>query len=417
MSNATHIAPLRVVIVGGGIAAIETALAVHDLAEARLRVTLVAPQPDLLLAPLAVAVPFNRGHVEHVPLAAFMSARGGRFVLATADRVDPGHRTVTLSCGEIVDYDVLVLAHGAARVAAFEHGLTFGPDPRALTSVLMRLEQNRSRSVAFVVPAGCTWSLPLYELALMTARDVWAMNANPVDVHIVTPESQPLEIFGPEAGAAVAQLLDAARIVLHTGVRAEIGLAGQIETGDGPPIVVDEIVALPIHEGRPLDGVPCNVDGFIAVGDCGLVDGLDDVYAIGDATDRPIKHGGLACQQADVAAAHIAARAGASIDIPPLRQVLSGRLLTGTSDLFLRRAAGAPDGRASREQLSWSPAKVDGRYLAPYLVSSGLVKLPPRTAHPPPGIDVDVQLTWQQRRGPAVLGLSPLGPTTRAGAR
>ena len=91
----------------------------------------------------------------------------------------------------------------------------FGEHPRVLNGVLADLEQGWSRSVAFVVPRGCSWPLPLYELALMTARDVWAMNMDRVAMHLVTGELEPLGIFGAEASAVVADLLDAARITVH----------------------------------------------------------------------------------------------------------------------------------------------------------------------------------------------------------
>lgn len=318
MTEATRIAPLRVVIVGGGIAALEALLALHELAGARLRVTMIAPEPDFILRPMAVAAPFSRGHSDRLPLAQ------------------------------------------------------------------------------------------------VTAEDVWSMNMDRVEVHVLTPELEPLEIFGAKASAAVAELLDAARITVHRGVCAQIHHSGRIETGAGPQIVTDCVVALPVLEGPGLGGIPSTAHGFIPVDDAGLVDGLDSVYAVGDATDRPIKQGGLACQQADVTAAHIAARAGAGVDVPPLQQVLRGRLLTGTRDRFLRRAPGELEGSATHAPLWWPPAKVSGKYLSPYLVAKGVAALPLRAGHPGPGIDVHVPLTRQQKRvHEDILGLSPLGPIVR----
>jgi sulfide:quinone oxidoreductase len=46
------------------------------------------------------------------------------------------------------------------------------------------------------------------------------------------------------------------------------------------------------------------------------------VYAIGDMTNRPLKQGGLAAQQADVAAAAIGAAAGLTASSEPYRPVL-----------------------------------------------------------------------------------------------
>lgn len=162
-----------------------------------------------------------------------------------------------------------------------------------------------------------------------------------------------------------------------------------------------------------LPGVPSATLGFIPVDDAGRVDGLAGVYAARDATDRPVKQGGLACQQADVTAAHIAAGAGADVDVPPLAQVLRGRLLTGTRDRYLQRDPGRNAGSASNEPLWWTPTKVAGRYLSPYLIAKDVVHVQSRGGSSlPQGLDVDVPLTWQQKRASEILGLDPLGPMT-----
>ena len=73
------------------------------------------------------------------------------------------------------------------------------------------------RRVAFVVPAGSSWPLPLYELALMLAERAYSMCVD-LELHFVTPEAAPLALFGPEASREVAGLLTEAEIALHTGV-------------------------------------------------------------------------------------------------------------------------------------------------------------------------------------------------------
>ncbi|HVF79659.1 MAG TPA: FAD-dependent oxidoreductase [Solirubrobacteraceae bacterium] len=387
MTQSTSAAPLRVVIVGGGIAALEVVLALHDLAAEHLDVVLIAPEPDFTLRPAAVAAPFSRGHAARLPLTRVMAEHDGRFVRGAVARVDAAARTVTLTSGAVVTYDALVLAPGASAVPAFSRALTFGAHPRALNGILADLEEGWSRSVAFVVPPGCSWPLPIYELALMTAQEVWSMSAE-VAIHVVTPELAPLDIFGPEGSAAVAGLLDAAGITVHPGVEAQIHHTGRLDISGEAQLVVDCVVALPLLEGPRLSGIPCDADGFIAVDDVGLVHGLECVYAVGDATDRPIKQGGLACQQADVAAAHIAVRAGADIEIPPLQQVLRGRLMTGAGDQFLQGRE-----RASNEPLLWAPAKVSGEHISPYLIAQNVVDLPIRADASAPGVDVSASQT------------------------
>src|SRR5207244_528682 len=98
------------------------------------------------------------------------------------------------------------------------------------------------------------------------------------------------------------------------------------------------------------------------------VEGLDGVFAAGDATSGPIKQGGLAAQQADAAAIGIAALAGAPVARHNIEQVLRGVLLTDREPLFLRRDRGPINAQASSvNALWWPPSKVAAPYLAPYL--------------------------------------------------
>jgi len=95
------------------------------------------------------------------------------------------------------------------------------------------------------------------------------------------------------------------------------------------------VVALALLEGPRIAGLPSDAQGFIPVTELGEVRGLDRVYAARDATAYPIKHGGVAAQQADVVAAAIAARAGLTGDPQPLRPVIRGALLTGLGTRYL----------------------------------------------------------------------------------
>jgi sulfide:quinone oxidoreductase len=79
----------------------------------------------------------------------------------------------------------------------------------------------------------------------------------------------------------------------------------------------------------------------------------------------PLKEGGLGTQQADAAAASIAAQLGAAVEPQPFTAVLRGLLLTGVASAYLRSGNGEPE--VAFNPL-WSPtAKVAGRYIAPYL--------------------------------------------------
>jgi sulfide:quinone oxidoreductase len=92
------------------------------------------------------------------------------------------------------------------------------------------------------------------------------------------------------------------------------------------------------------------------------------VWAVGDVTARPLKQGGLAAQQADVAAGSIAAWMGGDVEPESYEPVLRGLLLTGGEPRFLRRSAVSTVPSAVSDRPMWSPAaKVAGRRLGPYL--------------------------------------------------
>ncbi len=361
----------RVVIVGGGVAALEAVLALHDLAPGRVDVTLLAPEDEFSLRPMSVAVPFDHGPVGTVALADVMAAHGGTFVQGAARAVDAAARIVRCPGGPDLPYDALLLAPGARTRPALPSGITFDAHaPGAVAAVAQAAALGWARTIAFVVPPGITWPVPLYELALMTAAQLGPQED--VALHLVTPEPRPLAVFGAAASAVLAQRLRDAPVAFHGGVRAHLVGDRELEIGAIMPLRADRIVALGVMDGPALDGVPHDEGGFIPVDDRGRVAGLPDVWAAGDGTDHPIKQGGLACQQADAIAAQLAAWAGADVTFRPAPAVLRAQLFTGTEDLFLRRTVGEEDGEAATTPPWDPPAKVVGRYLGPYLAEHGI---------------------------------------------
>ena len=146
------------------------------------------------------------------------------------------------------------------------------------------------------------------------------------------------------------------------------------------------MIALPALEGPGIAGLPSDAEGFIPIDERARVKGVEDVYAAGDGTTFPIKQGGLATQQADAAAEHIAARFGADIDPQPFHPVLRGMLLTGDDSLSLAHSltGGEGEGSASADYLWWPPHKVSGRYLAPWM-AGGVVRREPGATEPATG--------------------------------
>lgn len=368
-------APSRLLIVGGGPAALEGALAVQRLVGERFSITLLSDRDEFVYRPVSVAEPFGFASPERFSLREITADRGFGFHQGALKAVLPNERRVALTDGTTLSYDVLLLALGARPVEAVPGALMFrGPqDSARLRTALESLHSGAPLRVAFVAGPGTSWTLPLYEMALMTAR--WADDHDlAVEPWVVTYEHSPLGVFGETASAGVTDLLIDAGVRLWTGAFADCVEDGKLWISLEGGLPVDLAVALPRALGPAIRGLPADSDGFVGVDEHGRVAGLDAVYAAGDMTTRPLKQGGLATQQADAAAAAIAAAAGAAVEAQAYRPVLRAMLLTGGRPRYLRHAP-RDGGVLVDESPWWPPHKISGRELAPYLTAHADLRL------------------------------------------
>ena len=387
---------VKVLIAGGGVAALEAALALRALAVDRVSIELLAPEPQFSYRPLAVAQPFALGEVAQFDLGELAARVNAGFSLGALASVDAWAHEVHTLAGGTIRYDALLIACGAVPQPAVRGALTFrGPaDTAEIEQLLSEIEAGRVRRVAFAVPWGAAWSLPVYELALMTAAWVAQRGTRGVELSLVTPEEAPLHVFGLEASEAVLSLLGERGIAVHTHVYPSNFRDEQLILVPDGVVEADRVVALPRLEGQRIDGILQTRDGFIPVDTHGRVAGMSDVYAAGDITSFPIKQGGIAAQQADAVADAIAVAAGADILPSPFRPILRGLLLTGSEARYLRRDLARPGDAswASPEPLWWPPAKIAGRHLAPFLAAAAGAAFPSEVPEEPGGVLVEVEL-------------------------
>ncbi|HYI19144.1 MAG TPA: FAD-dependent oxidoreductase [Solirubrobacteraceae bacterium] len=368
----------RIVVAGGGVAALEALLALRELTGPRAALELIAPGTVMLLRPASVAEPFGLGGPPPVQLAEVAAYCGARLHSATLAGVRPAEHRATTASGVEIPYDHLVVAVGARKADAIPGAVPFGgpSDVPALTRLLEAAEAGDVRTIAFVAPSAGGWTLPVYELALMAAADLRARGAD-TGISVITAEPAPLWLFGESAGEAIAELLAARGIRLLHG-RATAFADGRVAMVEGQGHAAEAVVVIPPVQGPWIRDLAMDHQGFVKVDELGRVEDAEDVWAAGDATAFPIKQGGLACQQADTVATAIAAQLGAAAEPSPFRPVLRGLLLTGGAPLYLRaeldrrgavrrRGVTGLRGEVSTRALWWPPGKVAGRYLAPYL--------------------------------------------------
>ena len=364
----------RVLIAGGGIAALEAAIALHELAGDRAEVEMYSPREDFVYRPFAVAEPYGTSRPMRYDLAELAERCGAAFHRATIGSVDGSARRIRTHDGEEIAYDHLVIACGARLLAGVPGAVTFWgiPDDGRVQDVVRDLRERKLRRVAFTMPGGSTWALPAYELALLAESELSKQGVEGASLVVVTPEDAPLHLFGRAASERASELLAERGIELVSGAVPIDFEAGRLALSPRASVEADAVLSLPRMEGRRIGGVPHDLAGFVPVDGHGRVRGMQNVYAVGDVTSFPVKQGGIATQQADVAAEAIAADLGCEVSLQPFDPILRGVLWTGAEPLYLSGYLPGGHGETSSaaDEPPWEGAaegKIVSRYLTPFL--------------------------------------------------
>jgi sulfide:quinone oxidoreductase len=363
----------RVLIAGGGVAALEAAIALQDMAGERAEVTLCSPREDFVYRPFAVAEPYGASHAMRYDLRRLAERCGAAFRLAGIGSVDGEARRARTHDGDEIAYDHLLVASGTRLLAGVSGAVTFWgvPEDPKVNEVIGDLRAGRLGRVAFALPGGGSWTLPVYELALLAEREVSKAGLE-ARIAIVTPEEAPLGVLGRGASERVAELLASRGVEVVTHATPVKFVDGRLSFSPSGSVEADAVISLPRMEGRRIAGVPHDANGFIAVDAEARIAGMRDAFAAGDVTTFPVKQGGLATQQADVAAAQIAVALGCDVAAEPFDPVVRGVLWTGAEPLYLSGHLAGGRGEASRasEEAPWvggPEGKLVARYLMPFL--------------------------------------------------
>ncbi len=309
----------RVLIAGGGLAGVEAALCLRDLAADWVEVGLRDPRREFVFRPFAVGEPYGAARTFRCDRRQIAERCGASFHADGIVAVDAERRLAVTSGGERLPYDHLVLASGVRMLWAVPGAVTFWgvADEGQVGDVIGDLRAGALRRLVFTMPGGCGWTLPLYELALFGMTALSKAGIARTRITVVTPEDVPLELFGRRASGQMCRLLEERGIEVLAGVHPVRFDTGSLKVAPGEEIEADAVISLPRLEGRQIAGIPHDAGGFIRVDGQGRAIGLDRVYAAGDVTTFPVKQGGIATQQADLVAEAIVAEIGAGPNPQP----------------------------------------------------------------------------------------------------
>ncbi len=319
-----------ILVLGGGIGGMVAANEIRRQLPSTHRVVVVEKNAQHAFAPsfLWLMTGDREPHQIRRPLAGLLR-RGVELVQAEVLGIDPVRRTVSTSAAEIA-YDHLIVALGADLAPEAIPGLadasqtffTFEGATR-LRDTLKSLSGGRIAVVVSAMPYKCPGAP--HEGAMLIA-DYFRRRglSSKVEIHLFTPESQPMPVAGPQLGEAVRGMLHAKRIEFHPlhKLTSVDGGAREMSFDNGVRLGYDLLVAVPPHRAprAAVDAGLTNQTGWVPVDPRTLRTSQDGVYAIGDVTAIPIpgrwkpdvplmlpKAGVFAHAQAEVVAQRIAA--------------------------------------------------------------------------------------------------------------
>ncbi|MAG36892.1 MAG: hypothetical protein CL878_11715 [Dehalococcoidia bacterium] len=311
----------KIVVLGGGFGGLESAFYLKMRLHDRADITLVSDQDYFLFKPNTIYIPFGLDPEKlKIPLDGPTRRQGVSFLQTRAQEVDPIAKTVQLD-GQQLPYDFLIVATGAGMRAAEVPGLAehantiWTPEDmlrlrEAFTGLRTAAQRGEHRQVLFVVPPNNKCSGPLYEMVFML--DTWLRRQGArdlVDITWSTYETGYIQAFGPRLHEVVTGEFERRGISGHTQSVVERLKAGEAVYRDGQRLPFDLAISFPPYvSSTPFPGLPADERGFLQT-DLATrrIVGHDDIYAVGDAGDFPVKQAFLAFLQADAASEHVAA--------------------------------------------------------------------------------------------------------------
>lgn len=313
----------RIVLLGGGVGGsiVSNQLARQlksEIVHGEVEITVVNEsdvhvyQPLFLYMAFDQAVPADAQRPEQSVLN-----RHVKLVVGSADRVDRDKNAVIMSDGREIGYDYLVIATGSRPAPESIPGLVEGghifyteESALKLRDALLAFEGGRL-VVTVAVPHKCPVA-PL-EFTLMAQDWLNARGLGDKTQVVYTYPIGRLHSLEPVANWA-NEVFPHRHIETHTFFNAESVDPNKktITSMEGETLSYDLLVAIPPHTGQ-------EVIGRSGLGDAGnwiptnrhslLMEGSDNIYVLGDATNLPIsKAGSTAHFEADVVAANLVNR-------------------------------------------------------------------------------------------------------------
>lgn len=319
-----------IVVLGGGVGGLVAANELRRLVPSRHRIVLIERNPVHAFAPSFLWLMTGDRKPEKIttPLRSLLRP-GVEVIQASATTIDVAGRSVTTTA-QVVRFDYLILALGAELAPEMISGLAESAysfysfeEAQRLHAALTGFAGGKIALVVCSLPYKCPGAP--HEGAMLISDYFRRRKLHKeVEVHLYTPEPQPMPVAGPQLGEAVTTLLSSKGIAFHPlhRITSVSPKAHELSFDGKEPAHYDLLIAVPPHRPPPIarDAGLSNDAGWVPVDRATLKTTFENVYAIGDITAITIpgrwkpevplmlpKAGVFAHDQAAIVAARIAA--------------------------------------------------------------------------------------------------------------
>ena len=288
----------KALILGGGFAGIDSAI---HLRKEGYEVTLVSDREYFYIYPTSIWVATHKAAFEDVciDLKKLEKAHGFTLLADGVSQIEAKSKKVTLASGKIVDdYDYLIVAMGAGKMKhqGLENTLSICGAPEqsvAIRNALDTLVLKGGGKIAFgfggnpkdtsAVRGGPGFELLFNVDTMLRKKGI----RDKFELIMFAPMEKPGARLGEKSLAMMDKMFKRAGVTKHFGKKIKAFEANGIILEDESKIESDFTMFIPAGDGHAViktSDLPLNDAGFVQINDYCEVEGLEDVYAVGDCS-------------------------------------------------------------------------------------------------------------------------------------
>lgn len=286
----------KALVLGGGFAGVEAAI---DLKKAGFEVTLVSDRDYMYIYPISIWIPTKKKEFEDViiPLEKLSRAHGFELVVDRVEKIEAKAKSVQLASGMVLAGDYLLIAVGAGKMQheGMEHTLSICGEPTLSLEIRDRLDvlvKKGGGRLAFGFggnpkDTSAVRGGPGFEMMFNVHTYLKGLGIREkFELTFFAPMEKPGARMGEKSLVMMERMFASQNLNKRFGKRIKRFEADAVVFEDESRLESDLIVYIPANAGHPVlhaSDLPLSDAGFVKINDHCEVEGIEGVYAIGDA--------------------------------------------------------------------------------------------------------------------------------------